>query len=68
MRWVGQVALWGREEACTGFWWENLRERHHLVDPGVDEKLILRRIFRKCYVVIWTGLSWLSIEIGGGHL
>jgi len=20
----------------TGFWWGNLRERHHLEDPGVD--------------------------------
>jgi hypothetical protein len=39
----------GREEACTGFWWENLRERDYLVDPGVDGRIIrvLRRIFRK---------------------
>jgi hypothetical protein len=27
--------------------WENLRERHHLGDPGVDGKIILRWIFRK---------------------
>jgi len=33
---------WGREEAYTGFWWGNLRERDHLGDPGVDGRIILR--------------------------
>jgi hypothetical protein len=60
--------VWGREEACKGFWWENLRERYHLVDPGVDGRIILRRIFRKWDVGVWTGLSWLRIVTGGGHL
>jgi len=27
MRWAGHVARMGREEAYTGFWWGNLRER-----------------------------------------
>jgi hypothetical protein len=31
----------GRGEACTVFWWENLRERDHWVDPGVDGRVIL---------------------------
>jgi hypothetical protein len=31
----------------TGFWWGNLRERDHWEDPGVDERIILRLIFRK---------------------
>jgi hypothetical protein len=31
----------------NGFWCENLRERDHFVDPGVDGKIILRRVFRK---------------------
>jgi hypothetical protein len=55
MRWVGHVARKGREEAYTGFWWENLREREHLVEPGVNWKIILRRIFRKWDVGVWTG-------------
>ena len=39
--------VWGRGEACVGFWLGNLRERDHLEDPGVDEKIILRCIIRK---------------------
>jgi hypothetical protein len=31
----------------TEFWWGNLREGDHLGDLGVDEKIILRWIFRK---------------------
>jgi hypothetical protein len=34
----------------------------------VDGRIILRRIFRKWDVGVWTGLSWLRIETGGGHL
>jgi hypothetical protein len=49
--------MWGRWEVFTGFWWENLRERDHWGDPGVDERIILRRIFRKREVGLWTGLS-----------
>jgi hypothetical protein len=68
MRWAGHVADMGRKEAYTGFWWENLMERNHLVDPGVDGRIMLRRIFRKWYVRVWTGLSWLRIDTVGGHL
>jgi len=46
MRWVGHVACMGRE-AYTGFWWGNLGERGHLVNPGADGRLILRWIFKK---------------------
>jgi len=54
---------------CTGFWWGNLRERGCLGDPGVDVRVILKWIFRKWDVGVWTGLSWLRIGTGGGgHL
>jgi len=54
-------ACGGRGEVYTGFWWGNLRERDHLGDPGVDGRIILRRVFR-------TGSSWLRIGTGGGLL
>jgi hypothetical protein len=38
-------------------WWENLRERAHWGDRGVDGRIILRRIFRKGDVGVWTELS-----------
>jgi hypothetical protein len=47
MRWAGHVARMGRGEACKRFWWENLRERGQWGDPGVDGRIILRRIFKQ---------------------
>jgi hypothetical protein len=57
--------VWGRGEVYTGFWWGNLRERDHLGDPGVDGRIILRRIFRKWDVGAWAGLICLNIRTGG---
>jgi hypothetical protein len=37
----------GTWEVHTGSWWENLRERDHLEDPGVDGRMVLRWIFRE---------------------
>ena len=51
-----------------GFWWENLRERDYLGDPGVDGRIILRCTFRKWGVGVWPGSIWLRIGTGGGHL
>ena len=64
----GACSVWGRGKACTGFWWGNLRERDHLGDPEVDNSIILRWIFRKWDLGLWTGSNWLRIVSGGGHL
>jgi len=68
MRLAGHVVCMGGGEAYTGFWWGNLRERDHLGDPGIDGRIILRWIFSKWDVGVWTGLSWLRIGTGDGHL
>jgi hypothetical protein len=57
----------GREETCTGFWWENMRKRDYLVNQGLDGR-ILRWIYGNWDVGVWDGFSWLRIETGGGHL
>jgi hypothetical protein len=46
----------------------NLRERVHGGDPSIDGRIVLRWIFKKKDVWLWTGLSWLRIQTGGGHL
>jgi hypothetical protein len=58
----------GTGKAHTGFWWGNLKERDHFGDPDVDGRIILRWIFRKWDVGVWTGSSYFRIGIGGGHL
>jgi hypothetical protein len=46
--------VWVRGEVHTEFWSGNLRERDHLKNPGVDGKIILKFIFKKCNGV-WIG-------------
>jgi hypothetical protein len=40
-----------------GFWWGDLREGNHLGDPGLDGRIILKRIFKK-----WDeGMDWIDL-------
>jgi hypothetical protein len=63
----GACSAYRGGESVSGFCWGNLRERDHW-GPDVDERIILRWIFRKWDLGVWTGLSWLRIQTGGGHL
>jgi hypothetical protein len=54
----------GGRVICLG----NLREKDHLGDSGIDGTIILRWIFRKWDVGVWTGSSWLMRGTGDGHL
>ena len=65
---LAMSAYGGEERRVQGFGGGNLRERDHLGDPGVNGRIILRWIFRQWNVEVWTGLSWLRIGTGGGHL
>jgi len=49
IRWAGHVAHGGRGrgEVHTGFWWDNLQDRDHLKDEGVEGRVILKWIFKK---------------------
>jgi hypothetical protein len=42
--------------------------KRQIGDPVVEWRIILRWIFRKWDVGVWTGSNWLRIGTGGGHL
>ena len=46
-RWLGLVAHMGERMVHAGFWWGNLRGSDHFKDLGVDERMILKWIFKE---------------------
>jgi hypothetical protein len=42
--------------------------KNDLEDPGVDGRKIVRWIFRKRDMGVWTRSSWLRLGTGGGRL
>jgi len=68
MRWAGHVARMGERRRICRVLVGKPEGKNHLKDPGVDGRIILKLIFRKWDVGIWTASIWLRIETGGGLL
>jgi len=60
MRWVEYVARMGEGRDVYRVLLGN--------SEGLDGRIILRWIFRKWDIYVWTGLTWLGIGTGGRHL
>jgi thiamine kinase-like enzyme len=45
-----------------------VKVRDYLENQGVDERIILKWIFRKLFESVWTELIWLRIDTNGGLL
>jgi hypothetical protein len=68
MRWVGYVVrmrgMRGLYRVLVG----KPERKDNLEHPGVDGRIILRWIFRKSDMGVWTGSRWFRIGTGGGRL
>ena len=73
-----KIRRWSNREewdggVCSTYVWEERRvqgfgEETWGKDPDINERIILRWIFRKWDVGAWTGSMWLRIGTGGGRL
>jgi hypothetical protein len=68
MRWAGHLSRMGERRGVYRVLVGNPEGKRPLKDPAIDGKIVLRWIFRKWDVGVWTGSSWLRKGIGGGHL
>ena len=50
-------STYGMRRGVYRFWWGYLKERDHFWVPGVDSRILLRWIFRKLGLCVWTGWS-----------
>ena len=66
MRWVGHVVPVGGQ-TYGGLVWKP-EGKIHLIDRGVDGRIILKCILRKQVDRAWTGLIYLKIGASGGLL
>jgi hypothetical protein len=65
VRWAGHVARMGEKGGAYRILVGRPEGRHHLRDPGVDGRIILKLFFKK-WDGAWTGLSWLRIGTVAG--
>jgi hypothetical protein len=67
MRLVGHVARMGEKRVAYRILVGRPDGRRPLGRPRPNGRIILKSVFKK-WDGTWTGLSWLSIETGGGLL
>jgi hypothetical protein len=66
--WQGYASTVGPTPDFSDIIYVSCPAKEHLKDPGVDGRVILRWIFRKCDVGVRAESIWLKIETGGGYL
>jgi hypothetical protein len=69
MGWTGHVARMGARRVAFRILVRKVQGRGHSEDFGVDEKIILKWIFKQwSWMGVGTGLVWLRRGRGGGLL
>jgi hypothetical protein len=68
MRWAGNVAGMGERRGIYKVSVGKPEGKRQLEDSGLDGRIMLRWVFRMRDMGVWTGLTWLRIGTGGGHL
>jgi hypothetical protein len=58
----------GEKRNAYQFWGENLQERDHLQDIGIESRILLKLILNKWNGRMWNKLMWLKMEICFGLL
>ena len=48
---------WGSGELHTGFWLGDFKKRRHLEDLGIEGRIILQCVFKKCD----AGKDWIDL-------
>jgi hypothetical protein len=57
----GACSAYGEERGVYSVLVGKPEGKRPLGDPGVDGRIILRWIFRKWIVGVWSGLGWLRL-------